>query len=91
MKVAFVTNFYNHHQEPLSLVLDRELKGDYAFISTSKISDERLAMGWGSEFEPKFVYHYDEVPQKCEEIINSFDIVIIGSAPMTLIRKRLKK
>ena len=89
MKVAFVTNYYNHHQEPLSLVLDRELNGNYAFISTSKISDERLAMGWGSEFEPKFVYHYDEVPQKCEEIINSFDIVIIGSAPMALIRKRL--
>lgn len=89
MKVAFVTNFYNHHQESLSLVLDRELKGNYAFISTSKISDERLAMGWGSEFEPKFVYHYDEVPEKCEEIINSFDIVIIGSAPMGLIRKRL--
>lgn len=89
MKVAFVTNFYNHHQEPLSLVLDRELNGNYAFISTGKISDERLAMGWGSEFEPKFVYHYDEEPQKCEEIINSYDIVIIGSAPMTLIKKRL--
>lgn len=91
MRIAFVSNFYNHHQDPISNCLDKELNGGYAFISTEKMDGERLAMGWGYDSEPSFVYHYSEEPEKCEEIINDYEVVIVGSAPYSLVKKRLKK
>lgn len=90
MKIAFISNFYNHHQAPLANCLNRELNGGYAFISTEKITEERLAMGWGNGTEPNFVHHYEEEVETCDEIINKYDVVIIGAAPYSLIKKRLK-
>ena len=53
MKIAFVTNFYNHHQKPLADTLYSMLGDDYYFIETSPITEERLKMGWGGEKKPK--------------------------------------
>lgn len=91
MKVAFVSNYYNHHQAPCSETLFKLLNGEYTFISTEKMDDERAAMGWGNIFEPSFVIHYDEEPLLCDKIIDEYDIVIIGSAPYSLIKNRVKK
>lgn len=91
MKVAFVSNYYNHHQAPCSEALFKLLNGKYTFISTEKMDDERAAMGWGNIFEPSFVIQYDEEPLLCDKIIDEYDIVIIGSAPYSLIKNRVKK
>lgn len=93
MKITFVTNFYNHHQKPLADEMHLLVGDDYYFIETSPITTERLNMGWGGEEKPPYVLqnYVDEVSRiKCQEIIDKADVVIIGSAPRILIRKRLK-
>ena len=55
MKIAFVTNFYNHHQKPLADALYSKLGDDYFFIETEPISEERLNMGWGGDARPKYI------------------------------------
>ncbi len=89
MKIVFLSNFYNHHQMPLSQSLNRLLRGDYAFIATTPMDEERLQMGY-QEYEEPFVYKFWECPQECMERINGADVVIIGSAPQKLIHERLK-
>ena len=83
MRIAFVTNFYNHHQKPLADALYSMVGDDYYFIETSPITAERLNMGWGSEEKPSYVLqsYKDEASRaKCQEIIDNADVVIIGSA-----------
>lgn len=90
MTIAFVSNFYNHHQDPFSRKMFEKLGNDYVFISTERMSADRLAMGWGDENEPEYVLHFEEEPERCTDIINNCDVVITGSAPYCLIKKRLK-
>lgn len=90
MKIVFVSNYYNHHQSSLSMSLYKELLGDFFFISTSQIPDERIALGYCILTAP-FVLNYDKEKEKCMFLINSADVVIFGSAPYELIRNRLKK
>lgn len=90
MKIVFVSNFYNHHQAPLSNVLFNELKGEYFFICTSTMPEERLSLGYQVLGAP-FVLNYDNDKDKCMYEINSADVVIIGSAPYALVKERLKK
>ena len=89
MEIVFVSNFYNHHQMPLSRSLYFLLNGNYSFIATKPMENERREMGY-REFTEPFHYSYDEKPQECMERINRADAVIFGSAPYQLIKERLK-
>lgn len=94
MKIAFVSNFYNHHQKYLSDELYKLTEGNYFFIATAPISEERLKMGWGTEQAPDYVYYSyinEETKQNCQELIDEADVVIHGSAPYALLTKRLKQ
>ncbi len=94
MKIAFVTNFYNHHQKPLADALHALIGDDYYFIETEPMREERLQMGWGGDEKPSYVLqnYLDESSHiKCQEIIDTADVVIIGSAPYELLKTRLKK
>ncbi len=93
MKVAFVTNFYNHHQKPLADAMYSLIDDDYYFIETAKITEERLKMGWGGEEKPSYVVqsYTDEVSQnRCREIVDGADVVILGNAPYSMLKNRLK-
>lgn len=93
MKIAFVTNFYNHHQKPLADALYSQLGDNYFFIETAPITEERLNMGWGQEEIPSYVlknYKDEESRIKCQEIIDTADVVILGSAPYSTVKNRLK-
>ena len=82
MKIAFVTNFYNHHQKFLADALYSLVGDDYYFIETSPITEERLKMGWGGEEKPSYVLqnYTDEASRvKCQNIIDTSDVVIIGN------------
>lgn len=94
MKVVFVTNFYNHHQKFLADEMFSLVGNDYYFIETAPISEERLKMGWGTEAKPSYVLqnYTDEASRvKCQEIVDTADVVIIGSAPHNMLKTRLKK
>ena len=94
MKIVFLSNFFNHHQKPLSDELYRLTDGKYVFIETQKMSDERKKMGWGMQEFPSYVIsNFEDEEQKnhCQALIDEADVVIIGSAPCCLLKERLKK
>lgn len=91
MKIAFISNYYNHHQSSFSENMYRQLNGEFFFISTERMKEERIAMGWNNNSEPNFVIHYYEDPVACEKIIDECDAIIIGSAPYSLVKRRLRK
>ena len=90
MKVAFVSNFYNHHQKPCADAMFSVLGEDYRFIETQSITQERLKMGWGREEKPAYVMQSYIDKLECQRIIDEADVVIIGSAPRSLLKTRLK-
>lgn len=92
MKVVFISNYLNHHQIPFSDAMYRELKGDYIFIQTIPMEDERKGMGWIFD-DSKYSYlkkSYEQYEQ-CMQDIRESDIAIIGSAEDDFIAARLKE
>ncbi len=88
--VVFISNFYNHHQAPFSEAVYRLTKGEYRFIATEPIEEERIKMGWGGE-NASFVLQYSENVLECKKLIDGAETVIFGSAPYCLIKDRLKQ
>lgn len=87
MKVAFVSNFFNHHQKPFSDAMNR--KCEYRFIATSEMPAERVALGYQNVTEPYVINPQDG--DGAAEYIAEADIVIIGSAPENLVTERMQK
>lgn len=91
MKIAFLTNYYNYHQAEFSKFMSVETNNNFFFITTSQMDEDRIKMGWNNGILPDFVIDYKSDSEKCDQIINSADVVIIGSAPRRLIKERLKR
>lgn len=93
LKIAFVSNYYNHHQSDFSDAMASMDDVEYYFIENSPITSERMNMGWGFSDKPNYVlsaYQSEEIRNRCLEIINDSDLVIIGSAPDEIISTRHK-
>lgn len=90
MLVVFISNYYNHHQAPLSKALYKELNGEYVFIETAPMQDERLNMGWSNKDVPSFVIRSYTDREACMRLIGDADILIYGDAPYAMIESRLK-
>lgn len=79
MKLTFVSNYINHHQIPFSEACFRALGTDYAFIQTSPMEAERLAMGWRSDGESRpYVYCLYEREEECLKLILESDVLLAG-------------
>ncbi len=94
MKVVFISNFYNHHQAPFSLEMSALTGGQYSFIATTPISEERLQMGWGRDEVPDFVRYSFSSPEEtnaCRALVDEADVVILGNASREWIKKRLEE
>ena len=94
MKLVFVSNYFNHHQKPLSEAFVSYPNIEYTFIETGKISEERLKLGWGHDQKPSYVqnYYQDEASRlECQRAIDEADIVLWGGAPKELFTQRLKQ
>lgn len=77
-RVAFVSNYINHHQIPFCEAMYRYLKGSYVFIQTQPMEEERVSMGWQDERDLPYVKRYYEEPDACRELINKCPVVIFG-------------
>ena len=88
MKVIFISNYFNHHQKPLSDALDRLTGGDYRFIATSRMREERRKLGYGGGTIPGYVIDMNDQSQydRGIEAINAADAIIVGSCPRELFR-----
>lgn len=95
MKIAYVSNFMNHHQLPLSQAILRQENVEYNFISLEPIHEERLKMGY-EDMNHKYpfvicAYDSEKVMKKAIRLIDEADIAIYGSCPDSLIMRRASK
>ena len=95
MKVTFYSNFLTHHQVPFCLEMQKKLGDDFKFVSTVKIFQWRLDLGWKDlDKEYDFVvkaYESEEMLNKAKQLALDSDIVIIGSTTDECIEERLKQ
>lgn len=95
MKVTFYSNFLTHHQLPFCIEMQKRLGDDFKFVSTTKIFQWRLDMGFKDlDQEYDFVvraYENDEMRKKAMQLAVESDVVIIGSTTDELIDERLKQ
>ena len=92
-RIAFVSNYYNHHQHAVSRALYRLSGGNYRFISTSEMSAQRKALGYGGETLPDYVccaWQNGEKMAEAKKWIREADAVIAGSAPEWMLRQRIR-
>ena len=90
MKIVFLSNYFNHHQEPFSDEMFVLLGEDYCFIEAERMEQERVALGWQMKNLPQYVLQLYVDAEKCQSKINSADVVITGSAPEYLLNYRKK-
>ena len=91
MKLALVSNYYNHHQAPFSEAL-RDRCESFAFVSSVEMRQERKALGYGTD-TPSFVIPSHLSPEAhalAETAIMEADAIITGSAPEELIAPRIR-
>ncbi len=90
MKIVFVSSYFNHHQKPLSDELFRLTNGEYRFIETKQMNDERRSLGYGETIIPSYVLPPElAFTEKAQDLIDHADAVIFGGAPDALIQNRL--
>lgn len=94
MKIAFVSNFFNHHQKYLSDCLYREVEGNYRFIATMPMASEQKKLGY-TQFEniPYIInaFENDELRNKAIAYLQEADVIISGSVVKEVISKRAFK
>ncbi|PLR85056.1 hypothetical protein CVD25_00425 [Bacillus canaveralius] len=93
MKVIFLSNYLTHHQIPFSEEMYNMPNVDYYFVATSIMPDDRVTLGYTvykSEDYPFLISYNNKNYEYIEKLIDDSDLVIIGSAPYKLIKKRLK-
>ena len=95
MKVTFYTNFLTHHQLPFCLEMQKRLGDDFKFVSTEKIFQWRLDLGF-EDLDNKYdfvvrSYESKESYEKAKRLAIESDVVIIGSITDELIEERLKR
>ena len=79
MTFTFVSNYINHHQIPLCDALYKELGGDFTFIQTMPMEQERVDMGWGVDVHAlPYVQCLYESEYECLKKIAESDVVMFG-------------
>lgn len=79
MRVTFVSNYMNHHQQPFSEAMRARLGEDYTFIQTQPMEKERVQMGWDTSAQSlSFVRKFWEQEETCRQLIMDSDVVIFG-------------
>lgn len=78
MKIAFVSNYINHHQIPFCNAMHELLEGEFTFVQTEPMEQERVQMGWDAKGIPAYVKCFYEEPEYCKALIMDADVVVFG-------------
>ena len=91
--ITFFSNFINEHQIPFCNAMYQKTNGEFRFVATEPIWQERLDMGFEDQSDnfPYVVKSFvsDETYREALRLGYDSDVVIIGSAPDVFIEKRL--
>ena len=95
MRFVFLSNYLSVHQLSFCQNMYEKLGEDFSFIATTRVNPLRLTQGYSdmnSQYD--FVIRAYENPaqwQKAKKRIDEADVVVIGSAPMQFVQKRLQE
>lgn len=87
MKIVLLSNYFNHHQKPLSDALYARCQW-FWFVATGKMRRERELLGYETMTEPYLIQLHDGTQEQIQKWIDEADAVIAGSAPEYLLRNR---
>ncbi len=93
MKIAFFSNFLNHHQLYICENLFKLTDGQFRFIATIPINAERLNLGYEDMNQKEFVIRaYEDASQHTEALkwCLESDVMIFGSAPEKYAQMRIE-
>lgn len=94
MKIAFFSNFLNHHQLPLCQALAAQADVEFVFVATEQIPQERLNMGYADmNTQYSFVvraYESAESEALAQQLADTCDVVILGAAPVRYLENRME-
>ena len=95
MKVTFFSNFLNHHQLPFCLAMDKLTEGQFTFVATTSVPQDRLQMGYHDmNKQYPFVlttYDSEENERVAQMLAMRSDVIITGSAPEIYTRMRIEQ
>ena len=79
MKILFCSNYFSHHQRPLSDALDELTEHNYFFLAHREMDTERKNLGWGQDLARPYVGMPTDgdIQKKLEDL----DVLITGSFP----------
>lgn len=92
MKIAFFSNFLNHHQLSLCQEFLKQKDIDFVFVATERIDTERLNMGYEDMNSLPFVmraYEGENGERQAKFIAETYDVVIFGAAPIRFLKHRM--
>ena len=77
-KFVFVSNYLNHHQIPFCNAMFDLLGGDFAFVQTEPMEEERVKMGWQDSLQKPYLKLYYEKPEECRKLIDGCKVMLFG-------------
>ena len=83
MKLAWISNYINHHQIPLCEEFYAALGDGFHFVETRPMEQMRSEMGWGSaagQADPAWLVRHYEDPGRADTLVKEADIALIGWA-----------
>lgn len=78
IRAAFVSNYINHHQIPFCDAMYRLLEGNFVFLQTEPMEEQRVKMGWDGERRPSYVHCFYEEGEYCRQAVLDFEVVLFG-------------
>ena len=89
MKVVFVSNYLNRHQQFFCQEMYERLQGQFRFIQTEPMTKERTELGWQLEHTFDFVLDFSKREEESKHWIMESDAVLIGGTSDQYIQERL--
>lgn len=95
MRLVFLSNFLTVHQIPFCEFMYQKLGDGFCFVATQEIEAERLTQGYSDlNHQYPFVirsYESEEEMERAQKLTDDADVVVIGSAPMEFLQRRLSE
>lgn len=90
MKLLYLSNFLNHHQEPLARAFYKKLGDDYKFVATGGVPSYRKELGYQELDAPYLLLYNQETKLVIDQMIMEADAVIFGQFPIGPVIRRIK-
>lgn len=89
MKLIYLSNFFNHHQRFLSNEFFETTDGQYLFVETGTLPEDRKNLGYKKYDDPYVVQYNEGTKQYLDQVIYDAEVVICGEAPVNLVKARI--